>query len=136
MNLNGIRVLFAIAALYDFIIGLTFLIRGPQLFDATGVPQPNHWGYIYFGSLMLMIFGLMFAAVAWRPARNRDLICYGILLKLSYVGLVGFYWFGTANGIPWLFKPFFFIDLIMLVLFVMACFAIGRMAVASNETMR
>lgn len=133
MNLSSIRILFAISALYDFIIGLTFLIRGPQLFDATGVPQPNHWGYIYFGSLMLMIFGIMFASIAWRPARNRELICYGVLLKLSYVGLVGYYWFTSAQGIPWLFKPFFFIDLVMLVLFVMAYVAIGRIALKTFE---
>lgn len=131
MNLSGIRILFAIAALYDFIIGLTFLTRGPQLFDATNIPQPNHWGYIQFGALLLMIFGLMFAAVAWKPARNRDLICYGILLKLCYVGLVGYYWYSA--GVPWLFKPFFFIDLVMLVLFVYAYFAVGRLAIQSYE---
>jgi hypothetical protein len=70
----------------------------------------------------------MFAEVAWQPARSRNLMCYGILLKLSYVGLIGYYWYSSVNGIPWLFKPFFFIDLVMFVLFVVAYFAAGRLA--------
>ena len=118
MNNNGSRLLFAIAAIYDFVIGLAFLTSGPRLFDATGVPQPNHWGYIYFAALLLMVFGLMFAQVSFNPAANRNLIVYGILLKISYVGLVGYYWFN--GGVPWLFQPFLFIDLVMLVLFAMA----------------
>ncbi len=124
MNIGSIRLLFAIAAIYDFAIGIAFLTSGPQLFENTGVPQPNHWGYIQFGALLLMIFGLMFSAVAWNPRVNRNLICYGILLKISYCSLVGYYW--AAGPIPWLFKPFLFIDFVMLVLFVIAYYAIGR----------
>ncbi len=124
MNPTRIRWLFAVAALYDFAIGLTFLLQGARLFEASGVPQPNHWGYIHFGALMLMVFGLMFAAVAIHPSANRNLIPYGILLKLSYVGLVGYYW-ATEPILPWLFKPFLFADLVMLVLFVVAYMALG-----------
>lgn len=126
MNNNGIRILFAIAALYDFVIGLVFLTSGSRLFEATNVPQPKHWGYIQFGALLLMIFGLMFAAIAFNPRGNRMLIPYGILLKISYVSLVGYHWADT--GVPWLFKPFFFIDLVMLVLFVVCYVSIGNQA--------
>jgi hypothetical protein len=125
MNQTGIRGLFAVAALYDFAIGLTFLLQGAKLFEASGVPQPNHWGYIHFGALMLMVFGLMFAAIAIKPSANRNLIPYGILLKLSYVGLVAYYW-ANEPSFPWLFKPFLFADLVMLVLFVYAYAALGR----------
>ena len=51
MKHSSVRWLFVIAGLYDFIIGLTFLFFGPWLFQATGVPEPNHWGYVQFGSL-------------------------------------------------------------------------------------
>lgn len=124
MKNGGIRLLFAISALYDFVIGIAFLARGSQLFESTNVPQPNHWGYIQFGAILLMIFGVMFAAVALNPRGNRNLIPYGILLKVCYVGLVGYYWLN--GGVPWLFKPFLFIDLVMLVLFVVAYFSIGK----------
>jgi hypothetical protein len=129
MNQAGIRLLFAIAALYDFAIGLMFLLNGRGLFDSTGVPQPNHWGYIQFGALLLMVFGLMFAAVALNPHRNRNLIPFGILLKIAYVGLVGYYW--ANGGIPWLFQPFLFIDLVMLLLFAVAYMALGRVSQAN-----
>ena len=99
MNIATVRLLFAVAGLYDFIIGLVFLLIGRQLFDATGVPQPNHWFYVQFGALMLVIFGIMFLAVARDPVRNRNLMPYGMLLKLSYVGLVGYYWIATDCSI-------------------------------------
>jgi hypothetical protein len=118
MTLSAIRVLFAIAGLYDFIVGLGFLALGPQIFDFTGVPQPNHWGYIQFGALLLIIFGTMFFAVAYDPVANRNLILYGMLLKLSYTGLVSYYW--LTSNCPQLFKPFAIIDGVMFVLFLFA----------------
>lgn len=118
MSLSTVRLLFVIAGLYDFVIGLTFLFFGAQLFDTAGVPQPKHWAYIQFGSLMLMIFGTMFLAIAFDPVGKRNLIPYGLLLKLSYVGLATYYW--TTTDIPMLFKPFAVIDAVMFVLFWMA----------------
>jgi len=118
MALLLIRILFAFAALYDFIIGTVFLFFGPRLFGATGVPPPNHWGYIQFGSLMLMIFGLMFFAITYDPIRNRSLMIYGMLLKICYTGLVAYYWITT--DCPFLFKPFAIIDGVMFILFLLA----------------
>jgi hypothetical protein len=108
MSLTMIRLLFVIAGLYDFLIGLAFLFFGRQLFVATGVPQPSHWGYIQFGSLMLAIFGAMFFSIAYDPLANRKLIPYGMLLKLSYTGLICYYW--VTTDCPLLFKPFAIID--------------------------
>jgi len=118
MNLGTVRLLFVIAGLYDFLIGLTFLFFGAQLFDAAGVPQPKHWAYIQFGALMLMIFGTMFLTIARDPVRNRDLIPFGLMLKLSYVGLATYYW--ATTDIPMLFKPFAVVDALMFILFWMA----------------
>ncbi len=118
MTLSMVRLLFVIAGLYDFIIGLTFLFFGSQLLDAAGVPQPSHWAYIQFSSLLLMIFGTMFLAIAYDPAGNRNLIPYGLLLKLCYAGLAAYYW--VTTDIPMLFKPFAVIDAVMFVLFWMA----------------
>jgi hypothetical protein len=118
MTLPIVRVLFAVAGVYDFVIGLAFLFFGPRLFDATGIPHPNHWGYIQFGAMLVMVFGIMFFAVARDPAANRNLIPYGILLKLSYSGLVAYYW--VTTNCPTIFKPFAVIDAVMLVLFLVA----------------
>ncbi len=118
MPRSAIRMLFAITGVYDLGIGVAFLFFGPQLFDFAGVPPPNHWGYIQFGCLMLGVFGLMFFAVAYDPVANRNLIPYGMLLKLSYTGLVAYYW--ATTDCPWLFKPFAIVDALMFVLFVVA----------------
>lgn len=113
-----IRILFVISGLYDFAIGLTFLLAGTRLFESTGVPLPNHWAYIEFGCLQLMIFGLMFFVIAYDPVQFCHMIPFGMLLKLSYTGLCTYYW--LTSDCPWLFKPFAVIDGIMFLLFVVA----------------
>jgi hypothetical protein len=124
MNIRWIRWLFAIAGIYDFGLGGAFLVSGPSLFETAGVPEPNHWGYPQFGALLLMTFGAMFFAVAASPVANRNLIPFGMLLKLSYVGIVAYYW--VLGDVPLLFKPFAFIDALMLVLFGLAYWELGR----------
>src|SRR5262249_33252508 len=118
MTPSWIRGLFAFAGLYDFVIGVVFLFFGPELFDATGVPHPNHWGYIQFGALMLVVFGIMCFTVAYDAVANRNLMLFGMLLKISYTGLVAYYW--AKTDLPMLFKPFAFIDAVMFVLFLVA----------------
>jgi hypothetical protein len=113
------RIGFVIAGLYDFVIGLAFLFAGAAIFEAAKVPLPNHWAYIQFASLLLMVFGTMFFAVAVDPVANRNLIPFGMLLKLSYTGMVAYYW-ATTDYCPMLFKPFAIIDGVMFFLFLLA----------------
>jgi hypothetical protein len=115
VSITWVRVVFAVTGVYDLALGLGFLVIGPQVFEAAGVPPPNHWGYVQFAAALVALFGLMFLAVAARPAANRNLIPYGVLLKLSYVAVVSCHW--ATGGVPWLFKPFAFIDALMLILF-------------------
>ena len=104
------RVLLWIAAIYDGALGLAFLVAGPALFASFGVTPPNHWGYIHFPAALLVVFGLMFAAAAWRPAANANLIPYGILLKVAYCATVFGHW--ISAGLPWIWKPFAWFDLL------------------------
>ena len=124
MGLPQIRLIFAIASAYDVLIGLVFLCAGPALFDWAKIPPPNHWGYIQFAALMLIVFGLMFAAVAVDPVSQRNLIRYGLLLKLCYCGMVGYYW--VTDDVPWLFKPFVVIDAVMYGLFLASYLHLGK----------
>jgi hypothetical protein len=68
----------------------------------------------------------MFLNIAAQPGVNRNLIPYGILLKVSYVSIVAYYW--LAGECPTLFKPFALIDAAMLVLFVVAYLGLGKTA--------
>lgn len=111
-------VLFAIAAVFDGVLGLIGLFGTPWLFRTFGVTPPNHLGYAQFPAALLIVFALMFVAVARNPAANRNLIPYGMLLKLSYCGVVFYHWAGA--GLPAMWKPFAIVDLVFLLLFAWA----------------
>jgi len=113
-----ISALFLLAALYDGGLGALFLVAPGAVFRYFNVVPPNHFGYVQFPAAMLLVFALMFLQVAQNAVANRRLIVYGILLKLSYCGVVFWYWF-TA-GIPDLWKPFAVIDLVTAGLFAWA----------------
>ena len=93
------------------------------LYRLGGVPPPNHWVYVQFPAALLLIFALMFVAIARDPIKNRGLIIYGFLLKLSYCGMVFWYWFTV--GVPDLWKPFAVIDLVMGALFLWSYRVLG-----------
>jgi hypothetical protein len=124
MNLRAVRVLFAIAALYDGILGLLFLIAPSWAFTQFDITPPNHFGYVQFPAALLLIFGLMFVQIARDPQKQVSLIVYGVLLKVAYCGVTFAYW--LINGIPWIWKPFAIIDLVMLGLFACAWRAMGK----------
>ena len=115
-KLRSISVFYIIAALYDGILGILFIVAAPKLFELAQVTPPNHFGYIHFPAALLIVFALMFCAIAKNPFKNRNLIPYGILLKLSYSATVCFYWF--TSGIPHIWKPFAIIDIAFMIIFL------------------
>ncbi|MCU0959862.1 MAG: hypothetical protein MUF48_07130 [Pirellulaceae bacterium] len=119
--------LFWLAALYDGVLGLAFLAAPGRWFEWCQVTPPNHLGYVQFPAALLLIFGLMFAAIARDPVRRRHLIVYGILLKVAYCGVAGFHW--LSADIPGMWKPFVLIDLVMGLLFALAYVILGNIAV-------
>jgi hypothetical protein len=124
MKARTVSTLFLVAALYDGLLGLAFLVATDRIFQLAQVTLPNHVGYVQFPAALLVIFAIMFATVAWRPRENRNLIPYGVLLKLSYCGVAGYHW--LMSGIPAMWKPFVVIDLVFLVLFLVAYGSLGN----------
>ena len=115
---RAVSTIFALSGIYDAGLGLIFLLAPAAMYARFGVTPPNHWGYVQFGAAMLIIFGLMFLQVAVKPAANRNLIPYGILLKVAYAGTVFAYWF--TQGLPDMWKPFAVADAVFAVLFAWA----------------
>lgn len=113
-----IKPLFIIASLYDAILGFLFLTIPLTILSLVNVTPPNHIGYIQFPAFLLIIFAIMFFKIASNPIVNRDLIIYGILLKVSYCTVVFTHW--LIRNIPPIWVQFGFYDLIFLILFVMA----------------
>jgi hypothetical protein len=122
MNASRATILFAIAAVYDGVLGVAFLLFPAALYERFGVVPPNHWGYVDFAAAILVIFAMMFIQVARDPRSNRNLIPYGVLLKVAYCGVVFRYWF--AVDLPNLWKPFAVADVAFAVLFVWAYVAL------------
>ena len=123
MNVRWIRSLFVVSALYDGVLGLLFLFAWRSVFRDMEVTPPNHPGYVQFPALLLIIFGLLFLQIARDPIANRNLIVYGIGLKLAYSGVV--FWHELTSGIPNMWVWFAWIDLWFLALYVIALRALS-----------
>lgn len=121
-----ISALYYASAAYDGILGLVFLVIPLSVYNWFGVIPPNHLGYIHFPAALLIVFAVMFINIARHPLRNRNLILYGILLKISYCSVVFWHWF--TGGIPGMWKPFSLFDLLFLLLFIWSYFALEREA--------
>lgn len=117
-TLRTISALFYFSSAYDFVLGAVFLSCAEWFFRVFGVDAPNHWGYVHFPALLLVLFGIMFFQIAEDPQANRNLIPYGILLKASYCAVVGCYTF--LGTIPDMWKPFGIADFLMLIAFIWA----------------
>jgi hypothetical protein len=115
-SLSSIRLLYYVAAAYDGLIGLAFIVAGPRIYDLAGITPPNHWGYVHFAAGTLVIFGWLFLMITLRPVENRNLVIYGVLLKICYVLTVG--WHELHGGVPMLWKCFAVADAVFLVLFI------------------
>lgn len=120
-----IPILFWLAALYDSVLGILFFIVPQRMMVAAHVPADMHPGYLQFPAALLVVFALMFAAIALHPTANSNLIPYGILLKVSYCSVVFRYW--AVDQVAPLWKPFAIADAAFLVLFSMAYLHLRRL---------
>jgi hypothetical protein len=124
MKRRWITTLFVVAALYDGILGIVMLIAPGAIYSFFQVTPPNHWAYVQFPAGLVIVFALLFWAVARAPEANRNLIPYGILLKVCYCSVTFGWW--IARGIPAMWKPFAILDLAFMVLFVWAYASLGH----------
>jgi ABC-type Fe3+-siderophore transport system permease subunit len=123
VSIKAIKITFAVAAFYDGFFGFLGIFAPNIAFDLFDVVPPNHPVYVQFPSILLLIFGAMFYQVARNPVMHRDLMLYGIALKVGYSGSVFFHQLTT--GIPAMWVPWAWIDLVFLVLFLLSWRATG-----------
>ena len=79
-----------------------------------------------FPALLLVIFGILFLQIAANPRKYRGLIFYGCALKVAYCSTVFGYHF--SEGVPSMWLPWAYADLVFLALFVWAWKSLGRSA--------
>lgn len=130
MNSKFLKPLFLVAALYDGVLGIAFLIAPAQIFAMYSVEPPNHMAYVQFPALLLILFAIMFYRIAMDPSGNRDLILYGCGLKVSYCSLA--FWYQLTTGVPSMWIPWAWADLVFLALFIASWKSLGQPPASSR----
>jgi hypothetical protein len=118
MKREWVGPLFVVAGIYDFVLGLVYLLAYKPIYERLGIALPNHPGYVQLNAIFIVIFGLGFLLVARSPERNRDIIKLGVLLKLAYSGLVLTYYF--LGNMPAMWVLWAVADLLFLLAFLAA----------------
>jgi len=96
MNPPWIRPFFALAAVYDLVLGIGVLLFFKPLYAWAGITPPNHDAYIQFGAAVVMVMGIGFAIIAANPGANRGLMVVGLLFKLAYaLPVLGHFFLGS-----------------------------------------
>jgi len=124
-NEGPYRILFLIAALYDFILGFIFFAFLRFFFeDLFRIPYPLYPAFFQAAAAFVFVMGVGFYFVYRNMYRNIDIVKVGIAFKLVYTGLAFYHVF--VEGMPWIFSVFGFLDLIFIVFFVFFLLAVRR----------
>ena len=128
MNEKTIKMFYVVAGLYDGVLGVAFLLFPAAIYAMYAVEPPNHMAYVQFPALILMIFAAMFFQIARDPVKNRELILYGCALKVAYCSMV--FGYMATSGVPAMYVPFAYADLVFLGLFIVTYRSLGEPAQA------
>jgi hypothetical protein len=92
------RLFFAFAALNNLAIGGFMLAAADSIAPRLGVSGPAAGYIVGFAGLIIAIFGVAYAIVAYRPLPNRNIVVVGALGKASTVAFTS--WHALAGHIP------------------------------------
>ena len=95
------RSLFALAAVYDVLVGITFLFFPVPAYAALGIREklPAFGGYLALLGAFVLVIGVAYFLIARGDLRrNVDLILVGTLYKLAYSATAFYYW--LAGTVP------------------------------------
>jgi len=84
------RTLFWMAAVYDIVLGITFLLFSEPVFAWIGIEDtlPEYTSYISLIAAFLLVIGIAYVLLAVGDLyRNKDLITVGVLYKVAYFGV-------------------------------------------------
>jgi hypothetical protein len=96
-GLGFYRGLFLVAAAYDALLGLAFVLFHVPIYAHFGMTLPHHPGYVQLPALFIAIMGVADGLVARDPVRNRDLVLIRVLMKVAYSGLC--FWYVGQGGL-------------------------------------
>ncbi len=124
-NERSYRILFLIAALYDFILGFIFFAFLRFFFeDIFKLPFPLYPAFFQAAAAFVFVMGIGFYFVYRDMYRNIDIVKVGICFKIVYTGLAFYHVF--FKGMPWIFSIFGFLDLVFVVFFIFFLLAVRK----------
>lgn len=122
------KVLFLIASIYDFFLGIIFMFFYKFAFELLGISEalPEFGGYLTLIGAFLFVIGVAYYLIYCGDLiKNRDLIMVGALYKLAYC-TTAFFYFAIGEIPHMLFLSLFgVVDLIMFALMA-ECFIFLR----------
>lgn len=75
------KVVFALAAAFNFLVGLPLLLAPVAFYTALNQPVPTDLLSVQTSALLISVFGVGYAMVARDPPRNRAIVWLGLLGK-------------------------------------------------------
>ena len=123
-QLGAVRVVMTLAGVYDGVLGAAFLFFARPTFDLIQTPPPEHLGYVQFAAALLVVFALMFFAVAVSPVRYQAFITAGMGLKVAYIGVVAYH--SLTQPVPAIWVWFAGFDVLWLLLFIVIRARMGK----------
>jgi hypothetical protein len=124
-QLSGWRIFFLVAALYDMLLGVAFVVLGEQILGAIDMELPPHIAYIQLAAVFIFVQGFSYLLAFLDPLGNLGIVRVGIAYKAAYAGLA--LWYLAIGALPSVFFiPWAIIDLGFLVGFVLFLRAAAR----------
>jgi hypothetical protein len=112
------RTFFLVAALYDIVLGIGFVVAGEQILGAIAMALPPHVAYIQLAAVFILVQGLSYWLAYRDPFGNLGIVRVGVAYKAAYAGLAA--WYLVIGALPSVFFiPWAIIDLGFLVGFVL-----------------
>ncbi len=74
-------VIFVVAALFNFAVGLPMLLAPEAMLASLGQPVPDDLLMTRLGSLLIVVLGIGYAMVARDPVANRPILWLGVIGK-------------------------------------------------------
>jgi len=119
MKNNYYKALYFISALYDFILGVSFLFFYKPIFKMLGMNLPENPAYLTFCAAMIALFGILLFMIYLNLSGSRRLIIYAVLVKFAYVGTIIYYFLLVGSSyVDMPFRIFAVFDFVFAVLFI------------------
>jgi hypothetical protein len=116
-SLSFYKQVFAIAAIYDIVLGAAFILFYDPILEALDITAPDNTSYIHLSAVFVLVQGISYV-FAWQDLTgNLGIVRVGVIYKAAYF-LVALYYLVTDDLLHWVFFVFGVADLGFLLLFL------------------